>query len=74
MNLFGKGKSVILENDDIISIYQKDHKCFKFKLLSFQDSEMKNEDSISAFQRCQKGTPRKLSPSDIYISNLTDGK
>ena len=70
----GKGKSVILENDDIISIYQKDHKCFKFKLLSFQDSEMKNEDSISASQRCQKGTPRKLSPSDVNISNLTDGK
>ena len=31
-------------------------------------------DDVSASERCQRGTPRKLSPSSVNESNLRDGK
>ena len=43
---------------------------YVFELFSLLD---KNDD-VSASQRCQRGTPRKLSPSSVNKSNLIDGK
>ena len=69
----GKGRTVVLENDNVIHINKPHHECFKFRLLSLQDSRMMDE-NLNASQRSGRGTPRKLSPSSVNESNLVDGK
>ena len=50
-----------------------DHLSYKFKLLRLH-SLLDENDDVSASERCQRGTPRKLSPSSVNESNLRDGK
>ena len=69
----GNGKVAVLENDDEIRINRPDHLSYKFKLLRLH-SLLDENDDVSASERCQRGTPRKLSPSSVNESNLRDGK